>query len=58
MLTALRLAFIFWMMCPFLYFMTAGANTFTVPKLRGNGATPGSPWRAFVEAARRSQERR
>jgi hypothetical protein len=38
MATALRLAFIFWMVCPFLYFMTAGANIFTVPKLRDNGA--------------------
>jgi protein-S-isoprenylcysteine O-methyltransferase Ste14 len=41
MATALRLAFIFWMVCPFLYFMTAGANTFTVPKLRDNGAMLG-----------------
>ncbi len=41
MLTALRLAFIFWMVCPFLYFMTAGANTFTTPKLRDNGAMLG-----------------
>jgi protein-S-isoprenylcysteine O-methyltransferase Ste14 len=41
MLLALRLAFIFWMVCPFLYFMTAGANTFTVPKLRDNGAALG-----------------
>jgi protein-S-isoprenylcysteine O-methyltransferase Ste14 len=41
MLTALRLIFIFWMVCPFLYFMTAGANTFTVPKLRDNGAALG-----------------
>jgi protein-S-isoprenylcysteine O-methyltransferase Ste14 len=41
MATALRLAFIFWMVCPFLYFMTAGANIFTVPKLRDNGAVLG-----------------
>jgi protein-S-isoprenylcysteine O-methyltransferase Ste14 len=41
MKTALRLAFIFWMVCPFLYFMTAGANTFTVPKLRDSGAVLG-----------------
>jgi protein-S-isoprenylcysteine O-methyltransferase Ste14 len=41
MAIALRLAFIFWMVCPFLYFMTAGANIFTVPKLRDNGATLG-----------------
>lgn len=41
MTTALRLAFIFWMVCPFLYFMTAGANTFTVPKLRDSGAVLG-----------------
>jgi protein-S-isoprenylcysteine O-methyltransferase Ste14 len=41
MATALRLAFIFWMVCPFPYFMTAGANTFTVPKLRDSGAMLG-----------------
>jgi protein-S-isoprenylcysteine O-methyltransferase Ste14 len=41
MATALRLAFIFWMVIPFLYFMTAGANTFTVPKLRDSGAVLG-----------------
>lgn len=41
MTTALRLVFLFWMMCPFLHFMTAGANTFTVPKLRDNGALLG-----------------
>jgi protein-S-isoprenylcysteine O-methyltransferase Ste14 len=41
MLTALRLGFIFWMVCPFPYFMTAGENTFTVPKLRDSGATLG-----------------
>ena len=41
MATALRLAFIFWMVCPFPYFMTAGANIFTVPKLRDNGAVLG-----------------
>jgi hypothetical protein len=29
------------MVCPFLYFMTAGANTFTVPKLRDSGAVLG-----------------
>jgi protein-S-isoprenylcysteine O-methyltransferase Ste14 len=38
---ALRLLFIFWMVCPFLYFMTAGVNTFIVPKLRDNGALLG-----------------
>lgn len=38
MVTALRLVFIFWMVCPFLYFMSAGGNIFTVPKLRDNGA--------------------
>ena len=41
MAIALRLAFIFWMVCPFLYFTTAGANTFIVPTLRDNGATLG-----------------
>jgi protein-S-isoprenylcysteine O-methyltransferase Ste14 len=41
MTTALRLAFIVWMVCPFPYFMTAGANIFTVPKLRDNGAMLG-----------------
>jgi protein-S-isoprenylcysteine O-methyltransferase Ste14 len=41
MSTALRLVFIFWMVCPFLYFMTAGINTFIVPKLRDNGALLG-----------------
>jgi protein-S-isoprenylcysteine O-methyltransferase Ste14 len=41
MSTALRLVFIFWMACPFLYFMTAGANTFIVPKLKDNGALLG-----------------
>jgi protein-S-isoprenylcysteine O-methyltransferase Ste14 len=29
------------MVCPFLYFMTAGVNTFIVPKLRDNGAMLG-----------------
>lgn len=37
----LHLALVFWMLIPFLYFLTAGANTFTVPKLRDNGATLG-----------------
>ena len=41
MTTALRLTFIFWMVCPFLWFITAGANIFTVPKLRDNGAMLG-----------------
>jgi protein-S-isoprenylcysteine O-methyltransferase Ste14 len=41
MATVLRLAFIFWMACPFLQFMTAGAYTFIVPKLRDNGAVLG-----------------
>jgi protein-S-isoprenylcysteine O-methyltransferase Ste14 len=41
MVTVLRLTFIFWMLIPFLHFMTAGANTFTVPKLRDNGAVLG-----------------
>jgi hypothetical protein len=33
MATALRLAFIFWMVRAFLHFMTAGANIFTIPIL-------------------------
>ena len=37
----LRLALVLWMAIPFLYFMTAGANIFTVPKLRDNGAVLG-----------------
>src|SRR5580698_4157664 len=41
MLITLRLVFIFWMVCPFLYFMSAAANTFTVPKLHDNGAALG-----------------
>jgi protein-S-isoprenylcysteine O-methyltransferase Ste14 len=41
MATALRLAFILWMVISFPYFMTAGANIFTVPKLRDSGAALG-----------------
>jgi protein-S-isoprenylcysteine O-methyltransferase Ste14 len=37
----LRLALVLWMATPFLYFMSAGANIFTVPKLRDNGAVLG-----------------
>jgi protein-S-isoprenylcysteine O-methyltransferase Ste14 len=36
--TALHLVLVLWMAIPFPYFMTAGANIFTVPKLRDNGA--------------------
>jgi protein-S-isoprenylcysteine O-methyltransferase Ste14 len=39
--TALHLALVLWMAIPFPYFMTAGANIFTVPKLRDNGAMLG-----------------
>jgi protein-S-isoprenylcysteine O-methyltransferase Ste14 len=41
MLVILHLALALWMAIPFAYFMTAGANIFTVPKLRDNGATLG-----------------
>ena len=41
MLTMLHLLLVFWMLVPFLYFMTAAANTFLVPKLRNNGAVLG-----------------
>ncbi len=41
MVVILRLALVLWMAVPFLYFMTAGANVFTVPKLRDNGAVLG-----------------
>jgi protein-S-isoprenylcysteine O-methyltransferase Ste14 len=36
--TALHLVLVLWMAIPFPYFMTAGVNIFTVPKLRDNGA--------------------
>jgi protein-S-isoprenylcysteine O-methyltransferase Ste14 len=39
--TALHLALVLWMAIQFPYFMTAGANIFTVPKLRDNGAMLG-----------------
>jgi protein-S-isoprenylcysteine O-methyltransferase Ste14 len=39
--TILHLAIVLWMAIPFPYFMTAGANIFTVPKLRDNGAVLG-----------------
>jgi protein-S-isoprenylcysteine O-methyltransferase Ste14 len=39
--TALHLVMVLWMAIPFPYFMTAGANIFTVPKLRDNGAMLG-----------------
>jgi protein-S-isoprenylcysteine O-methyltransferase Ste14 len=41
MLTILHLTLVFWMLVPFLYFITAAANTFVVPKLRNNGAVLG-----------------
>jgi protein-S-isoprenylcysteine O-methyltransferase Ste14 len=41
MATTLHLAIVLWMTIPFPYFMTAGANIFTVPKLRDNGAMLG-----------------
>jgi protein-S-isoprenylcysteine O-methyltransferase Ste14 len=41
MLTILHLVVVFWMLIPFLYFITAAANTFTVPALRNNGAVLG-----------------
>jgi protein-S-isoprenylcysteine O-methyltransferase Ste14 len=41
MATTLHLAIVLWMAIPFPYFMSAGANIFTVPKLRDNGAMLG-----------------
>lgn len=41
MRVALHLALVLWMVIPFPYFMTAGANTFTIPNLRDNGAMLG-----------------
>jgi protein-S-isoprenylcysteine O-methyltransferase Ste14 len=41
MATILHLALVLWMAIPFPYFMTAGANIFTVPKLRDTGAVLG-----------------
>lgn len=41
MATILHLAIVLWMAVPFPYFISAGANTFTVPKLRDNGAVLG-----------------
>ena len=41
MVVILRLALVLWMTTPFLYFVTAGVNIFTVPKLRDNGAMLG-----------------
>ena len=38
---AFHLLLVLWMAIPFPYFMTAGANIFTVPKLRDNGAMLG-----------------
>jgi protein-S-isoprenylcysteine O-methyltransferase Ste14 len=41
MATIVHLALVFWMLTPFLYFITAGGNVFTVPALRNNGAVWG-----------------
>jgi hypothetical protein len=41
MRVALHLILVFWMALPFPYFISAGANIFTVPKLRDNGAMLG-----------------
>jgi protein-S-isoprenylcysteine O-methyltransferase Ste14 len=41
MLTMLHLGLVFWMLIPFLYFITGAAHTFLVPKLRNNGAVLG-----------------
>jgi protein-S-isoprenylcysteine O-methyltransferase Ste14 len=41
MMVLVRLTFILWMVSPFLYFMSAGAITFTVPALQSNGAVLG-----------------
>jgi protein-S-isoprenylcysteine O-methyltransferase Ste14 len=41
MATTLHLAIVLWMIIPFPYFMTAGANTFTFPKLGDSGAMLG-----------------
>ena len=41
MATILHLAIVLWMAMPFPYFISAGANIFTVPKLRDNGAVLG-----------------
>jgi protein-S-isoprenylcysteine O-methyltransferase Ste14 len=41
MRVALHLLLVLWMALPFPYFMTAGANVFTTPKLRDNGAMLG-----------------
>lgn len=37
----LHMALVFWMLVPFLYFITNAANTFRVPALRNNGAVLG-----------------
>lgn len=41
MATILHLAIVLWMAVPFSYFISAGANIFTVPKLRDTGAVLG-----------------
>jgi protein-S-isoprenylcysteine O-methyltransferase Ste14 len=41
MAVILHLAVVFWLLIPFLYFMTAAANIFTIPALRNNGAVLG-----------------
>jgi protein-S-isoprenylcysteine O-methyltransferase Ste14 len=39
--TVFHLVLVLWMAVPFSYFISAGANIFTVPKLRDNGAMLG-----------------
>lgn len=41
MLTILHLTLVLWIAVPFPYFISAGANVFTVPKLRDSGAVLG-----------------
>jgi protein-S-isoprenylcysteine O-methyltransferase Ste14 len=41
MILTLRLVFVLWMAVPFAYFISAGVNVFTVPKLRDTGAVLG-----------------
>lgn len=41
MVVAFRLVFVLWMAVPFAYFISAGGNIFTVPKLRDTGAVLG-----------------
>jgi protein-S-isoprenylcysteine O-methyltransferase Ste14 len=41
MAVVLHLAVVFWLLIPFLYFMTAAANIFTIPALANTGAVLG-----------------